>query len=52
LRKSHKYEKTLYWAGQLYTEKFDTSPVHVVEELDDTETEAEEETQPGVKSEE
>jgi len=52
LRNSHKYEKTLYWAGQLYTENFDTSPVHVVEELDDTETETEEESQQGVKSEE
>jgi hypothetical protein len=31
LRATHKYEKTLYWAGQLFTESFDTSPVRVVE---------------------
>ncbi|KAL1840237.1 hypothetical protein VTJ49DRAFT_668 [Mycothermus thermophilus] len=32
LRASHQYERTLYWCGQLFTETFDTSPVHVVEE--------------------
>lgn len=35
LRNTHKYERTLYWAGQLFTEGFDTSPVHVVEEVDE-----------------
>ncbi|KAK3294535.1 uncharacterized protein B0H64DRAFT_400950 [Chaetomium fimeti] len=53
LRKTHKYEKTLYWAGQLFTENFDTSPVHVVEELDENDTDAaEEESQLAVKCEE
>lgn len=51
MRKSHKYERTLYWTGQLYTESFDTSPVHVVEELDESETEAEKGNHLGVKSE-
>jgi hypothetical protein len=37
LRATHKYEKTLYWAGQLFTESFDTSPVHVVEEVEEEE---------------
>lgn len=37
LRARHKYDKTLYWAGQLFTEGFDTSPVHVVEELEEEE---------------
>lgn len=37
LRKTHKYERTLYWAGQLFTESFDTSPVHVVEEVEEDE---------------
>ena len=35
LRTSHQYERPLYWAGQLFYEDFDTSPVHVVEELDE-----------------
>ncbi|KAK4152150.1 hypothetical protein C8A00DRAFT_44744 [Chaetomidium leptoderma] len=40
LRAAHKYERPLYWAGQLFTEDFDTSPVHVVEELDEEEVKA------------
>ncbi|KAL2267134.1 hypothetical protein VTJ83DRAFT_4411 [Remersonia thermophila] len=35
LRTTHQYESTLYWCGQLFTETFDTSPVHVVEEVVD-----------------
>ncbi|KAG7287574.1 hypothetical protein NEMBOFW57_007086 [Staphylotrichum longicolle] len=35
LRATHKYGKTLHWAGQLFYGDFDTSPVHVVEELDE-----------------
>jgi hypothetical protein len=39
LRTTYKYERTMYWTGQLFTETFDTSPVHVVEELDEMEEE-------------
>ncbi|KAK0744840.1 hypothetical protein B0T21DRAFT_358540 [Apiosordaria backusii] len=32
LRKTHQYERPLYWCHQLYFEEWDTSPVHIVEE--------------------
>ena len=34
LRDRHRYEGTLYWAGQLFSDDFDRSPVCVVEEVD------------------
>ena len=37
LRTTHRYGKTLYWAGQLFSGDFDTSPVNIVEELDEEE---------------
>ena len=34
LRDRHRYEGTLYWAGQLFSDDFDRSPVCVVEDVD------------------
>ncbi|KAK3318158.1 hypothetical protein B0H66DRAFT_477050 [Apodospora peruviana] len=35
LRRKHKYESPLYWCYQLYSEDWDKSPAHVIEEEDE-----------------
>ncbi|KAL2143606.1 hypothetical protein VTI28DRAFT_10191 [Corynascus sepedonium] len=52
LKTTHKYEENLYWTGQLFTEDFDKSPVHIEDVPVDEEIEGREETQVAIKSEE